>query len=102
MHAIVQDKLAQIAELCRRHRVKRLELFGSAATAKFDPARSDLDFLVDFSPEADAPWLGEYFELKKDLEALLGRPVDLVMPGAIRNPYFLRSVSATRTLVYAA
>ena len=95
MHAIVEDKLAQIAELCRRHRVKRLELFGSAATAEFDPARSDLDFLVEFSPEADAPWLGDYFELKQDLEALLGRSVDLVMPGAIRNPYFLRSVSAT-------
>lgn len=102
MNVLIQEKQAQIAALCRRHRVKRLELFGSAATESFDPSKSDVDFLVEFAPEAKAPWLGEYFTLKEDLEALLGRGVDLVMPGAIRNPYFLRSVSATRTLVYAA
>jgi predicted nucleotidyltransferase len=43
--------------------VQRLELIDSAATVEFDPSRSDLDFLVEFSPEADAPWLGDYFEL---------------------------------------
>jgi hypothetical protein len=101
MHPIIEERLPEVRELCRRHHVIRLELFGSAATPEFDPSRSDLDFLVEFSPEAKAPWMGDYFELKKDLEALFGRPVDLVAPGAIRNPYFQRSVDATRTVVYA-
>ena len=102
MHPNIEERLPQLRELCRRHHVSRLELFGSANTAHFDLSRSDLDFLVEFSPAADAPWLGDYFELKRNLEELFGRPVDLVMTGTIRNPYFLKSVSATRILLYAA
>ena len=47
------EHAAALADLCRRHRVQRLELFGSAATGQDDPARSDLDFLVEFEPLAD-------------------------------------------------
>ena len=101
MHPIIEQRLPEVRILCQRHHVNRLELFGSAATPAFDPSKSDLDFLVEFSPEADAPWMGDYFELKKDLEALFGGPVDLVMPGAIRNPYFRHGMAATRTVVYA-
>jgi uncharacterized protein len=43
-------KREEIAELCRRHRVRRLALFGSAVGEGFDPERSDLDFLVEFKP----------------------------------------------------
>ena len=101
MHASIEERLPKVRELCHRHHVTRLELFGSSATAEFNPSHSDLDFLVEFSPGADAPWMGDYFELKKDLEALFGRPVDLVMPGEIRNPYFRQGVNSTRTVVYA-
>lgn len=44
----------------------------------------------------------DYFALRDELQALLGRPVDLVMPGGMRSPYFLREVNRTRRLLYAA
>ena len=44
----------------------------------------------------------QYFGLMEDLERLLGRPVDLVEPGPIRNPYFLQSLEETQVLLYAA
>ncbi|MCH8075340.1 MAG: nucleotidyltransferase domain-containing protein [SAR324 cluster bacterium] len=102
MNPIIAQHLPELRELCIRYQVARLELIGSAAIGQFDPSRSDLDFLVTFSPGAEKLWMGEYFGLKRDLEALTGRSVDLVMPGAIRNPYFLKSVSAARTLLCAA
>ena len=46
---LVEEKRDALGALCRRFHVKRLEIFGSAVTGRFDPSRSDLDFLVDFS-----------------------------------------------------
>jgi predicted nucleotidyltransferase len=92
----------QIADLCRRFRVHRLELFGSAATDCFDAERSDVDFLVDFEPLAEGEHADAYFGLLAELESLLSRPIDLVMTRAIRNRYFLEAIEPTRTLLYAA
>lgn len=91
---------AVLAELCRRYGVRRLELFGSAASGAFDPARSDVDFLVDFDNDS-AGLFDRYFGLKEALEVLYGRPVDLVSAGSLRNPYFIAAVNETRRLVYA-
>lgn len=90
-----------IAALCRAHGVSRLRMFGSAVTGRFDPERSDFDFFVEFEPET-ADLFDAYFGLKEDLEALLGRQVDLVMPGAVTNPYFARTAFATTEEIYAA
>lgn len=87
--------------LCRRYGVRRLELFGSAATGAFDHQSSDLDFIVEFESSARSS-LDDYFGLKEALEALYERPVDLVMAGAMRNPYFVKSVNETRRVVYAS
>jgi uncharacterized protein len=102
MVSSIAEHRADIAELCRRHHVSRLELFGSAAGNEFDPHRSDLDFLVEFEPLADGEHADAYFGLRESLESLLSRPVDLVMTRAIRNPYFLEAIKPTRTLLYAA
>ena len=49
MHAAISDKKDELAELCRRYGVARLEVFGSAARGTdFDPQSSDADFLVAF------------------------------------------------------
>jgi hypothetical protein len=101
MASILEPHLADVADLCRRHGVRRLELFGSATTDAFDPQRSDLDFLVEFDANP-ADLFKRYFGLKESLEALYGRDVDLVMIGALHNPYFIESVNKTRQLVYAA
>lgn len=98
----IEERRADIERLCAQFAVSRLELFGSAAKGTFDPSRSDFDFLVEL---ADSPGLTpfeQYFGFKESLESLLGRPVDLVMTGAIRNRYFMQSVNESRRLLYAA
>jgi len=103
MIALIERSRAKIEQVCKRFNVSRLEVFGSAIDGDFDDARSDIDFLVEFAPHQDlGPWLAHYFDLKNELEKLLGRKVDLVMPKAIRSPYFLREVNRTRTPLYAA
>ena len=96
-----EEHRAELAELCRRHHVVRLSLFGSATRDDFDPGRSDLDFLVDFAAPP-GQYADAFFGLLESLEQLFGRPVDLVVASAIRNPYFRQSVEQTRTLLYAA
>lgn len=91
---------SELAALCRRYGERRLDLFGSATTAAFDPVHSDVDFLVEF--DADPSGLFErYFGLKESLEALYGRPVDLVTESALENPFFRARVEAERRPVYA-
>ena len=87
--------------LCHRHHVRRLELFGSAATGSAGPD-SDLDMLVDFSPMAGGQYAEHFFALKSDLEELLNRPVDLVVLRAVSNPFFLQGIEPSRQLLYAA
>jgi uncharacterized protein len=99
---LIQRRRAELDALCRKHHVKSLEVFGSAIDGTFDSAHSDLDFLVQFLPEAAGRIFDGYFDLKADLEHLYGHQVDLVMPGAIRNPYFLKAVNRQRTVLYAA
>ncbi|RYF25093.1 MAG: DNA polymerase III subunit beta [Comamonadaceae bacterium] len=102
MHSAIAQHLPRIAAICERYGVRRLEVFGSAARAQdFDPDRSDVDFLVEFSPDAPVG-LPSFFGIKAALEQLLGRPVDLVEQGAGRNPYVLASINRHREPVYAA
>jgi predicted nucleotidyltransferase len=92
----------ELHELCRRFHVRRLDLFGSAARGDFDPARSDLDFVVEFDRGAAQHPFEAYFGLKEALEELFGRPVDLVEAAAVRNPYLRASIDESRETVYAA
>lgn len=101
MNAGLALNTAAIALLCEAHQVTRLAVFGSATSTKFDRVRSDVDFLVEFGSGAEDAFAA-YFGLKEDLEALLGRPVDLVMANAIRNPHFAASAAGGAEEVYAA
>jgi uncharacterized protein len=102
MLRLLQQHRRALGDLCERYGVARLEVFGSAARGDFDPARSDLDFLVSFQRRADLDRFVQYFGLKEDLEALFGRHIDLVMMEALRNPYFIEGVNESRVLLYAA
>lgn len=104
MMTILKQSQDELTRLCRKYHVRRLEAFGSAATGQeFDPDTSDIDFLVEFQPDQDlGPWLKHYFEFQRELETLFGRPVDLVMLSAMRNPWFIREANRTRRLLYAA
>jgi len=95
-------KQEQLAELCRRHRVRRLALFGSAQREDFDLTRSDLDFLVEFEALPPGEYADTYFGLLEALKQLYGRPVDLLEAGSVRNPYIRQEIEATQETVYAA
>ena len=96
------ERAVDLARLCRRYRVLRLDLFGSASSSDYQPEHSDLDFLVEFQPLPAGVYADTYFGLLEALEELFERPVDLVVGSTIKNPYFRQSVEATRTLVYEA
>lgn len=102
MIELIEQHRAELDELCRKYRVKTLEVFGSATDGTWDAAHSDLDFLLEFLPEAAERSFWGYFDLRDELRQLFGRKVDLVMPGAIRNPYFLKAVNQQRQVLYAA
>ena len=98
----IEERADELRRLCLHYEVRRLDLFGSAATGRDDPEESDLDFLVEFQPAALDAYADAYFGLLEALGRLFGRPVDLVVGSAIKNPYFLQSVEQTRTPVYEA
>lgn len=102
MPSFIEPYRPQIIALCRRFNVHRLEVFGSALRADFDPASSDVDFLVEFDANPGVNAFEAYFDLRRELSELLGRPVDLVMPSAIRNSYVKASIDASKESVYAA
>ena len=90
----------KIGDICRRHKVRALFLFGSGRTNP-DSAR-DFDFLVDFDRMSPAEHANEYFGLMEDLENILGKRVDLVETGAIKNPFFRKEVENTKVRIYEA
>jgi predicted nucleotidyltransferase len=102
MIALIEQHRTELADICRRFHVQTLELFGSAADGTFDPACSDLDFLVQFAPSEPAAHYERYFGVLESLQALFGRPIDLVEADAMRNPYFIRRVAQCRRPLYAA
>ena len=103
MHAAIADKREELAALCRRYDVARLEVFGSAARGEdFDPETSDADFLVEFNPGSSLQPFHRYFDLRDALREALDRPVDLIEFRTVRNPYLRASISKSRELVYAA
>ena len=104
VHPLVEENRAAIEAVCRRYGVKRLEVFGSAArAADFDPARSDVDFLVEFSEDSETGTRLELFlEFRSALSRLLGRPVDLVSSESLVNPYVQAEVERHRESVHGA
>lgn len=88
----------ELAEFCRRHRIRRLALFGSILREDFGPA-SDVDLLVEFEPGTR---LGlRFFALERELSRLFGRKVDLNTPGFL-SPYFRGEVMAEAEDLYVA
>ena len=102
MQATIADKKDELAKLCRRYGVARLEVFGSAARGTdFDPQTSDADFLVEFDPDSGLAPFDQFFDLAEALRHALDRPVDLIESGTVQNPYLRAAIDRSRELVYA-
>lgn len=80
------EQQQQIAELCRRYRVRRLRMFGSAATGHERPD-SDVDLLVEFV-SGQAPSAFAVVDLQDELSTVFDRrEVDLAFASVLRNPH---------------
>jgi predicted nucleotidyltransferase len=102
MQPMITENRDKIIELCRRHHVRRLSVFGSAVRDDFDPERSDMDFVVEFDPVKDRPAYEIQSILKDELVKLFSRPVDLIRAGTVRNPYIRQSIEEQQETLYAA
>ena len=101
MNPLVQDNVEAIIDLCREYGVVRLEVFGSVCTGEFDPARSDVDFIVEYPPNDDlGPWGARQFELQECLGSLLGREVELFGVSMLSNKWVRAEAAKTRHLLY--
>ncbi len=104
MEPAIEPRLAAqrvaIAGLCRAHGVVALDVFGSAADGRFDPARSDYDFIARFAAREDGSLARRYVAFSEALEALLGRRVDVMTDHPIDNPYLRAAVAASRRAFY--
>jgi uncharacterized protein len=97
-HIELSDK--DLKTFCQKWKVRELSLFGSVITAGFR-ADSDVDVLVEFVPRAG--WsLWDLISMKDELETLLGRKVDLVEKGSVRNPFRKHFILGQREIVYAS
>lgn len=96
---LLAEHLEPLRELCRRYGVERLEVFGSAAKGRFDPATSDLDFIAHFRDQRDPNYGDRFCDFADAAEKLFNRRVDLLTEKMIRNPYFKAELEASRKLV---
>jgi predicted nucleotidyltransferase len=94
------DHRDEIAALCLAFGVERLEVFGSAADGRFDPSRSDFDFIVQLAVRPQGSLARRYLGFIEALEALLGRHVDVLSDGPIENPYLRKAIDASRRTLY--
>lgn len=90
---------AMVAESCRRHRIRKLSLFGSVLTDHFDE-HSDIDLLVEFEPGAVVS-LFDVGGMMYELSAKLGRQVDIRTANDLSR-HFRDRVLASAELLYAA
>lgn len=101
MIALVKDKREEIVALCKQYGIRKLEVFGSAATGAFNPGTSDLDFVVDVGEYERGVGM-RFLTFCTALEKLMDRPVDVITNRQIQNPYFRASVNGTRESIYDA
>lgn len=99
--SIIELNIAKILDLCKKHKVKSLSVFGSILTDRFND-NSDIDMLVDFEPvnHDEFDYVGNYFGLRDALENLLRRKIDLIEEKGLRNKYFIANVNRTKQLIY--
>lgn len=89
----------QIAAFCRRHRIRRLALFGSVLRNDFT-SDSDVDVLVEFEPDARTGLA--FFAMQDELSAILGRSVDLNTPDFLSKYFRAQALAEARNLYVAA
>jgi uncharacterized protein len=100
--SLIEERREQIAALCRKYGIRRLDLFGSAAAGDFETGKSDVDFFYEFDDRDSRSLADRFFDFQKGLEELLGSKVDLISARDASNPFFLQVANRHRLTLYAA
>lgn len=108
MHKLIEENKHTLHEICRRHFVKKLYVFGSITGDNFRDT-SDIDFLYEIDTDKFKNWAtGDYdytdniISLEKELKRLFKRPVDMIPDIYIQNKYLKKSIEQSKQIVYAA
>ena len=96
---LIETNIQRIIDLCKKHQVSKLFVFGSVLTNRFNDD-SDIDLVVDFNKIDLANYVTNYFDLKEALQNVLGREVDLLEDKAINNPVLRRNIDRNKQLIY--
>jgi len=99
MNEIIKNNLNAILTLCLKYRVSKLYAFGSAVRGNFTPD-SDIDLLYSFDKISVAEYADNLYNFKCELEQIFERKVDMVNEKYLSNPYFIKSLNNSKTLLY--
>ncbi len=93
--------MQRIIDICLKHKIKTLAVFGSILTDRFND-QSDVDLLVNFDTTDHEKWdyVTNYFDFQEALEKVFGRKVDLVVEKELKNKYFIANVNRTKQMIY--
>ena len=97
--SLKEQIVSQSADLCQCFGVSQLGLFGSVARGEYGE-NSDIDFLVEFENPVPATMADRYFGFITEASLRFGRPVQLVTPRMVRNPFLKRSMERDLTMVH--
>ena len=96
---LITNNLQRLFALCKKYKVRTLDVFGSILTQKFNE-NSDIDFLVRFKDEEIPDMFDHFFDFIYELENLFQRKIDLVDESAVTNPRFKDVLEKTKFRIY--
>ena len=100
VHSFIENKLAELSSIFKKHKIKKAYVFGSACTDAFDDT-SDVDFLIEPGDETDPIIKGEnLWDLYYALKDTLGRDVDMITRESLTNKYFISEINRTSVSIY--
>ncbi len=96
---LIKKHSEQITNLCKKHKVIELYVFGSAVSDNFN-SESDVDLLVKFGKVDISNYFDNFMDFKESLELLLNREVDIIEKQTLKNPVLIRSIEKNKMLIY--
>ncbi|MEW4924909.1 nucleotidyltransferase domain-containing protein [Algibacter sp. 2305UL17-15] len=96
---LIDKNIELVKALCKKHKVEKLYLFGSATNETFTE-KSDIDFLVKFNISDLSLYFDNYISFKEKLGKLFKRDIDLVEEQTLKNPILINSINRNKELIY--
>jgi|SRR3989304_4972857 len=99
MNNLLKNNLDKLRQYCQEYDVEKLYAFGSVMTDNFSD-NSDIDLIIKFKEIPFEKYADNYFNLHEMFEKLLNCKVDLVTENSLSNPYFIKKINQTKTVLY--